>query len=259
MDIDDGCDPDESDSDCTGDSGEGGGDSVGSGDNGSNSSNSGFDPSSGPGGGPSPTPSFPGSGSQVIMGNDEFDAIMGAPGTYSGFDMYGNFTWGASPAQWQAYYAAQTYVQYYFTGGNGSVLEQQWESAAIQLGQAACAGQDPTAVTSCIQQAYDTMTVATNSDGSLMLVGGNYNFNYDTVSINGEGIDPTQLDGCLTLGQQTRCGIFDSLHFHDDQGIFHLDTGNAWFPIGAIVHLGWDIIGGNTVWAEDGIPRPWWQ
>lgn len=151
------------------------------------------------------------------------------------------------------------YYEYSFTGGDGSTLEQQKELAAIQLGQAACAGQNPSAVASCIQQAYNTMSVATNLDGSLMLVGGNYNFNYSTVSINGEGIDPTQL-GCATIGDQTRCGVFDSLHFHDDTGTFHVDTGSAWaFPFGTIAHLGWDYIGGNTVWKQGGIPRPWWQ
>jgi hypothetical protein len=112
-------------------------------------------------------------------------------------------------------------------------------------------------VAECIQQVYDTLTVATNRDGSLMLVGGNYNFNYTAVSINGEGIDPQQL-GCATAGQQTRCGVFDSMHFHDDQGIFHVDTGNAWVvPVGSIVHFGWDVIGGKTVWSQGGIPRPW--
>jgi hypothetical protein len=94
-------------------------------------------------------------------------------------------------------------------------LEQQRELAAIQLGQQACRGQGPSPVAECIQQVYDTLTVATNTDGSRMLVGENYNFNYTTVSINGEGIDPQQL-GCATARQQTRCGVFDSVHFHDD-------------------------------------------
>jgi hypothetical protein len=97
------------------------------------------------------------------------------------------------------------YYKYSFTAGDGSTLEQQMELAAIQLGQSKCAGQDPSTVASCIQQANNTNSVATNPDGSLMLVGGNYNFNYSNVSINGEGIDPTQL-GCATIGDQTRCG-----------------------------------------------------
>jgi len=66
-----------------------------------------------------------------------------------------------------------------------------------------------------------------------------------------------------TAGGNTRCGSFDSLHFHNtgnDAGTFHVDTGNAWFvPFGSLVHLGWDKIGGDTVWAADGIPRPWWK
>jgi RHS repeat-associated protein len=144
-------------------------------------------------------------------------------------------------------------TKYWFNGGDGSVLEQQKELAAIQLGQAACGGQDPSAVAGCIQDAYDTLYLKTPDGAQSPLVGGNYNFDYTRVVIPGADISANGL-GC-TWG---RCGIFDSLHFHSD-GTFHVDTGNPFFfPIGSLAHLGWDFIGGNTVWSG-GIPRPWWQ
>jgi hypothetical protein len=145
-------------------------------------------------------------------------------------------------------------TKYWFTGGDGSVLEQQKELAAIKLGEAACAGQDPLAVGTCIQDAYDTLYLKVPKGEDSFLVGGNYNFDYTRVVIPGADISASGL-GC-TWG---RCGILDSLHFHSD-GTFHVDTGNPFFvPIGSLAHLGWDIIGGNTVWRSDGIPRPWWR
>ncbi|HZQ22698.1 MAG TPA: hypothetical protein VFA89_07845 [Terriglobales bacterium] len=146
----------------------------------------------------------------------------------------------------------RTATQYFFTGGSGSILEQQKELAALQLGQLACTGQDPTAVSGCIQQAYDTLQVAPvgpNNDG---LIGGNYNFDANQVVIAGADLSAAGL-GCAC----GRCGIFDSLHFHAD-GTFHVDTANPFFaPVGSLTHLVFDVIGGNTWWSG-GIPRPWW-
>jgi RHS repeat-associated protein len=145
-----------------------------------------------------------------------------------------------------------TETNYWFTGGDGSILEQQKELAALTLGQRACDGQDPSAVAGCIQSAYDTLQLRTPAGEKSPLVGGNYNFDYKQVIIPGADISADGL-GCVA----GRCGISDSLHFHSD-GTFHVDTANPFFfPVGSLAHLGWDVVGGNTVWSG-GIPRPWW-
>ena len=106
----------------------------------------------------------------------------------------------------------------------------------------------------CIQNAYDTLAVAPQV-GDNGLQGGNYNFDYTQVMIQGSPIDPTSF-GCPA----DRCGIFDPLHFHTkpnsaDFGTFHVDTANPFFiPVGSLAHLVVDIIMGNTIWAS-GIPR----
>jgi hypothetical protein len=92
--------------------------------------------------------------------------------------------------------------------------------------------------------------VALDPNGNPLLVGGNYNFDYTSVMINGQGVDPSEF-GC-TFG---RCDMFDSLHFNFSAGTFHVDTANPWFvPIGSFAHLAADVIGGNWWWSG-GIPR----
>jgi len=147
-------------------------------------------------------------------------------------------------------------TKYFFTGGDGSVLEQQRELAAIQFGQQACAGQDAAAVASCIQQVYDQLL----AQGTPPMQGGNYDFSYANqngnpiIQVNGQFVNPSDF-GCSF----SRCGVFDSLDYSHGDGTFHVDTGNPmFFPVGSLVHFGWDIIGGNTVWSAGGIPRPWW-
>jgi RHS repeat-associated protein len=153
----------------------------------------------------------------------------------------------------------QAQVNYSFSGGNGSVLEQQKELAAIQFGLQAFKHGDCSDALSCIQQTYDTMTVVPNAAGEPMLVGGNYQFSYDSIRINGQPVDPNEF-GCLL----SRCGIIDSLDYSTGNNhapdSFHVDTANPlFFPIGSIIHFGWDIVGGNTAWWGNGIPRPWWN
>lgn len=118
---------------------------------------------------------------------------------------------------------------------------------------------DTEAIVSCIQQTYDTMTVARDADGNPVLVGGNYQFSWDTIRIDGQPVNPNEF-GCLL----SRCGIIDSLDYSAGDGhvknSFHVDTANPlFFPVGSIIHFGWDIVGGNTVWWGNGIPRPWWN
>jgi RHS repeat-associated protein len=191
---------------------------------------------------------------QIIMGYTLWDALVGTPGTYYSVDQYtGNLTFGFSIDKWQSYYASQSSTSYKIVGvANPSVEEQQKQLAAIQLGQQKCSGQDSSAVASCIQQAYDTMGDAVG------LQGGKYIFSYASVQIDGQSIVPGDL-GCSSIGDQTRCDAFDSLHFHTDTQTFHVDTGSAWsVPIGSLTHLFFDVLGGNTWWSA-GIPRPWWQ
>ena len=151
------------------------------------------------------------------------------------------------------------YYEYEFTGagtcngdsGQCSVLEQQKELAAIKLGEAACAGTGSGAIASCILDAYNTLVLRNPENKDSPLVGGNYNFDWEAIVIQGEHIDPSSLQGCMA----GRCGIIDSLHFYDD-GTFHVDTGNPLFvPIGSFIHLGWDAIGGWSVWKTGGLPH----
>jgi len=143
------------------------------------------------------------------------------------------------------------YYEYEFTGVDRSTkVEQQKELAAIQLGQAKCAGQSRDAIADCILDAYNTLFLKTPKNKDSPLVGGNYNFDSTQVVIQGDHISGGGL-GCVW----GRCGIIDSLHFHSD-GTFHVDSANPWFiPIGSAIHLGVDIIGGNSWWSQ-GIPRP---
>jgi hypothetical protein len=167
--------------------------------------------------------------------------------------MYGNLNWSFSISQLQSYYASQTSTSYVWSGGDGSVQEQQREDAATQLGVAVCNQQGSSDVTSCIQQAYDGLTVDTDI-GNNGLLGGNWNWSYDGLMINGMPIDPSSLDGC-TNG---RCGTFNSMDFTHGDNSFHIDTTNVWslFPVGALIHTVVDLFGGHTI-LSGGIPRPW--
>ncbi len=140
-------------------------------------------------------------------------------------------------------------TDYWFAGGGGGVLEQQTELAAIEFGRQACrqmaAG---SAVADCIQQVYSILEL----DGPAGQAGGNYDFSYADIQINGASVDPDEDFGCF----MKRCGTFDSLDYSHGDGTFHVDTTNVWFlPIGPFEHFATDIIGGNTWWS-DGIPRP---
>jgi hypothetical protein len=140
-------------------------------------------------------------------------------------------------------------TSYWFNGGDGSPYENQREINAIQFGQQYCGGQDPSAVASCIQQAYDTMGTALDPNGNPILQGGHYEFTYASIQINGQSVDPNDF-GCAF----SRCGIFNSLDYSHGDGTFHVDMANPWFvPVGSLIHLGGDVIGGNTWW-NGGVP-----
>jgi hypothetical protein len=167
--------------------------------------------------------------------------LHGRAWSFSQYNSGGTYT-----VDWDAEKASAT--TYQFTGGDGSVLEQQKELAAILLGQKACDGQASSAIAGCMQNAYNSLDLKSPTGKTSPLVGGNYNFDLTKVSIPGGDISP---NGCIG----GRCGIFDSLHFHRD-GTFHVDTANVFFvPIGSFTHLIFDVIGGNTWWRTGGIPR----
>jgi len=172
--------------------------------------------------------------------------IEGAPGTYIGYDKYGRLNLGFSMDSYQAYINAQTSYAFKLVGvSNPSIEEQQKELAAIELGKEACAGQSPSDIAGCIQDSYNTI-----GDG-VALHGGNYNFSYSDITIQGASFDPGALGGFAS-----RCGSIDSVHFHDD-GTLHVDTASPLGILGvaALIHLTFDIIGGNTWWSG-GIPDP---
>jgi len=189
------------------------------------------------------------------FGCDKFDLID--PNSFCSQIMMPIINGTYTLANWNNYYPST--IGYQFTGGDGSILEQQEETAAIQLGELDCAGEDPSAIASCIQDAYNGLydNYQGNPQGPSEpeLNGGNYDFDISAVQINGQGIDPSSF-GCFA----SRCGAFDSLDFSHGDGTFHVDTATVWgmLGLGAIVHLGWDVIGGNAWWKNNGIPRPWW-
>jgi RHS repeat-associated protein len=153
-------------------------------------------------------------------------------------------------------YVANVYgptIHYSFTGGDGSVYEQQKELAAITLGQLLAAQQDltdPDDVADIIQQVYDTLTPVLDQYGNVVPQGGNYNFNYSGIVVNGEPVNVQALQ-CFA----NRCGELDSLDYSHSDG-FHVDTANPWiFPIGTLLHGIVDLLGGNSWWKSGGIPR----
>jgi len=146
----------------------------------------------------------------------------------------------------------RTGTQYVPVGADlSSVLVQQKVLAAILIGKLACGGQAPSAIAGCMTQVYDQLALR-DGDPATALHGGNYNFDYSQVAVNGVAFDPSEY-GCLG----NRCGVFDSLHFNPDTQSLHVDTANPWFvPIGSLAHLLVDVIGGWTWWSGSGIPRP---
>jgi RHS repeat-associated protein len=139
------------------------------------------------------------------------------------------------------------YYEYEFTGGDGSIFERQKELAALKFGQQACPGQASTAVASCIMQVYNQLP---SDSGGVQIQGGNYDFSYTGIQINGQTVNPTEFHCAFS-----RCGLFDSLDYSHHDGTFHIDTATPWFiPIGTVAHLAVDLIGGKTWW-KGGIPR----
>ena len=189
----------------------------------------------------------------VQYGYDMFDAIAGAPGTYTSVGP-GGLKWGFSIDKWQSD-VAQSSIGYSFVGGDDSKLEKQKELAAIQLGQRACRTESASGIAACIQEIYDSLVVADVGPDRNGLIGGNFNFYYLGLQVQGRPLDASELGDCA-LG---RCGAIDSLHFHTDgylSGTFHVDTANpfTFLGVGALIHGTIDVLGGHTWWSG-GIPR----
>lgn len=144
----------------------------------------------------------------------------------------------------------RTTVKFVFEGVDKTdILEQQKELAAIKVGMEACAGQGPYAVASCIQDVYGSITTVPGPDRRPLLVGDNYNVDYSSIRIHNQPVIMEEF-GCLG----SRCGMFNTLDYSHSHG-FHIDTANPlYFPVGTIVHLIADLIGGNTWW-KGGVPR----
>jgi RHS repeat-associated protein len=144
----------------------------------------------------------------------------------------------------------QDSTQYYFDNAPDNPYENQKEYDAIQVGEAACVTGDAGDIADCIQQVYNGMGGPIQTDPE----GGNYNFSYANITINGEPLDPQSLLGCGD-GFGWRCGDMPSIHFNLNVQTFHVDTANPQnFPFGTAVHLIVDYILGNTV-LSSGIPR----
>jgi len=87
--------------------------------------------------------------------------------------------------------------------------------------------------------------------------GGHEDYDWTSIQIviGEQTIDtnPADFSGCV-FG---RCGIFNSLDFSHGDGTFHVDMANVYFiPIGSVIHLAADYIGGQTWWSGGVPPFP---
>src|ERR1700722_1853778 len=128
--------------------------------------------------------------------------------------------------------------------------ECQAEKDAIQIGQSQCTG-NAGDVADCIQSIYAQLDTQANA----RIDGGNYNFSYANLQIQGESFDPSDLNDCSDYSPfGYRCGIMPSLHFDVETQTFHMDTANPFnVPSGSIIHLAVDVILGHSVFSS-GIP-----
>ena len=183
---------------------------------------------------------YGGVGPPASMNYDEFEQLLSG-GCNEECRYQSIITSGWDPA------LGVQYTEYSFTGGDGSIFERQKELAAITLGQLYATQQgvtDPDDVADIIEDVYNTLTPISSTPA-----GGNYNWSYLGIIVDGQAVDITDL-GCSF----SRCGTFDSLDYSHSDG-WHIDTANPYFfPIGTVAHLIVDEFGGNTWWSG-GIPR----
>jgi hypothetical protein len=123
--------------------------------------------------------------------------------------------------------------------------ENQKEAVTSALYRRQC---QPTDMT-CAQNIYDNLQLDQDA-GPAGLHGGNYNFTYGSLNID--------LAPCF----RGRSGDMPSLHFpaptaSDLSPHVHLDTANPFSMLGAgaVIHLVVDVVLGNTIYANNGIPR----
>jgi len=181
-----------------------------------------------------------GCSSNSFMGQDVFDSMAGRP---TGEERYLSIiTTGWDPVL-QQWTDETTYV---IKDLNGNIISGQKTLAAIAFGQLACKGMDPSDVASCILQTYKTMK------DSVSFEGGHENYDWSNIKIKIDevaiGTNPAHF-GCLG----GRCGIFNSLD-SSHPGVFHVDMANVYFfPVGTVIHLIADYLGGHTWWSG-GVP-----
>ncbi len=180
-----------------------------------------------------------GGGGGTIMGNDIFDALMGAPGTYTGFDMYGNFTWGFSVSQW---YSDEAAIE--------SALTPNANTAA-------CAAQG-------LQATFPNSTVSVGT--ATGEVGGHWNFQASLQFSSSDMVDSFISDyiaASAPIGPPARFGAGPAIHLENvwfsDTGAYalnatvHIDQFNPnTGPLGIAGHVGYDGIWGHIAQAFGG-------
>ncbi len=163
----------------------------------------------------------------VQLGNDEFDGIASAPGAYSGFDMYGNFTWGSSVDQWKSYFAS-------LSVDVAQAVETQQEALTDAISNAS---------TSPDGSNWDAIYASLGWKGDIN--GGHADFSWNWKGDPNGDPDPIgdffstlAADQLANGGCEWSCryGGLDAIHYNNN--MFHLDTiGANWgFGLGLFLH-----------------------
>lgn len=182
-------------------------------------------------------------GGGSIMGNDIFDAIMGAPGTYSGFDMYGNFVWGFSIDKWFADEAAIEADM----AANDPRNTPEVEAQCLQ------------AVIGAVNAAFGQGTVSTTDVLGAFIWGGAWNFNFTVTGNAAAQVTRGRFD--LTGAGPTGPSLHvPSNPFWDPDALWlfnsdaqtltftaHIDSDNGnSFPRGTLSHFVNDVLGNGS-------------
>jgi RHS repeat-associated protein len=185
-----------------------------------------------------------GCSSNSFMGQDVFDTMAGQATPEQRYLSIITTGWDPVLQQWT------DETTYQIKDASGNIISSQKALAAILFGEEACKGMNPGDVAECIRQTYNTMKLAG-------FVGGHEDYDWSTIKITiGDQVIPTNpanFSGCV-FG---RCGTFNSLDFSHGGNTFHVDMGNVYFfPVGTVIHLIADYLGGHTWWSGGVPPFP---